>query len=276
MESNGHQPPNTFSIAENSELKFLRSQVFTLSERLKEAEKYKSSFLSNMRNEIINPFSSILSLSNLLLRDEKPPQVQVHKLLSHIYHETFALNFHLKTIFLAAEIECGECYPAPARIRPEAIVAETLAALDHLMRKKNIQLAIYQSFEEDVWGDPEKLQMIFLELLYAILTKSKPDDRLSVKTYTKDGLLYAEMYNTSIMGNKKSLFEYAQFGELYMFKESLEGIHLSVAKSLTDILGGRLEAGSYLGEIAAFRFSIPVGENLENGDLFEEQGLLFK
>lgn len=277
MESNHHQPTNTFSNAENSELKFLRSQVFTLSERLKEAEKYKSSFLSNMRNEIINPFSSILSLSNLLLRDEQPSRLQVHKLLSHIYHETFALNFHLKTIFLAAEIECGECYPAPARIRPEAIVAETLAALDHLMRKKNIQLAIYQSFEEDVWGDPEKLQMIFLELLYAILTKSKPDDRLSVKTYTKDGILYAEMYNISMMGNKKkSLFEYARFEELYMFKESIEGIHLSVAKSLTDILNGRLEAGSYQGEIAAFRFNIPVGENLENGDLFEEQGLIFK
>ncbi len=269
--------PEEEKKADVSELVYLRKQVLVLNERLKELEKYKSSFLSNMRNEIINPFSSILSLSGNLLAGGVCSNEQSHKAISLIYQETFALDFHLKTIFLAAEIECGECYPAPARFRPEGIIAETLASLDHIMRKKKIRMAVYQSFEEEVWCDPQKLQMIFLGLLYNILIKSQPGDGISIKTYTKDEVLYAEMYNTSIVGyKKKSLFEYAQFNELYMFNEDIEGIHLSVARSLADTLNGRMEAGAYLGEMAAFRFSIPVAGNLENGDIFEEQGLIFK
>lgn len=269
-------PARKAPALESPELGFLHNQVLLLNERLKEAEKYKSSFLSNMRNEIINPFSSILSLSGLLMRGEHPSQEQVHKLLSHIYQETFALDFHLKTIFLAAEIECGECYPEPACIRPEAIIAETLSALDHILRKKNLKIAVYQSFEEDVWGDPEKLEMIFLGLLYNIMTKSQVGDGISIKAYTKDEMLYAEMYNTSRMGKKKkSLFEYAQFKNLYMFNENIEGIHLSVARSLTETLNGHMEVGTYLGEIAAFRFSIPIAKSI-NGDVFEEHGLIFR
>lgn len=246
-----------------------------LNERLKEAEKYKSSFLSNMRNEIINPFSSILSLSGLLLRGEQQSHDQAHKLLSHIYQETFALDFHLKTIFLAAEIECGECYPVPVSIRPEGIIAETLGALDHLIRKKRIKIAVYQCFEENVWGDPEKLQMIFLGLFYNLISKSKSGDGISIKVYTREDVLYAEMYNTSMMGKKKkSLFEYAQFKELYMFNKNIEGIHLSVARSLTETLGGQMEAGAYQGEMAAFRFSIPVAKSISD-DVFEQQGLIF-
>lgn len=69
---------------DNSELGFLRDQVFLLSERLKEAEKHKSSFLSNMRNDIINPFSSILSLSGNLLKGDADLE-KLHKAVSLIY-----------------------------------------------------------------------------------------------------------------------------------------------------------------------------------------------
>lgn len=276
MRLNSFNLPMEGANSDKQELAFLRNQVMVLNERLKEAEKYKSSFFSNMRNDIINPFSSILSLSGLLLRGEKSNKEQVHKMLSHIYQETFALDFHLKTIFLAAEIECGECYPRPAFIRPEEVIAETLVALDHLMRKKKVRLVVYQSFEEDFWGDAEKLQMIFLGLLYNILIKSRPGDGISVKVYSKEETLYAEMYNSSLMGQRRSLFDLAYFKEICMFNENIEGIHLSVARSLTETLNGKMEAGEYKGEIAAFRFSIPEVRDGADQDVFEGQSLIFR
>ena len=268
--------PDEGPTAADAELAFLRQQVMLLNDRLKEVEKHKSSFLSNMRNEIINPFSSILGLSGNLLREEQTDPKQLHKIISLIYQETFELDFHLKTIFLAAEIESGECYPQPAFMRPEGVIAETLATLDHLFKKMNLQLVVYQSFEEDVWGDSEKIQMIFLGVLYNILRKSKPGDGISVKAYTRDETLYAEMYNVSKVGEEWSLFDHSHFQELCMFNEDIQEIHLSVAKSLTETLNGKLEAGSYSGEIAAFRFSIPVAGFCEGKDIYEDKGLIFQ
>ena len=262
--------------SDTSELAFLRKQVLQLNERLKEVEKHKSSFLSNMRNEIINPFSSILSLSGNLQRKEHLGNDKVQKAIALIYQETFALDFHLKMIFLAAEIESGECYPSPALMRPEEIIAETLVALDHLLKKKEIRLAVFQCFEEPVWGDSDKIQMIFLGVLYHILMNSHSGDGISVKVYTKENHLYAELYNISVVGKNRSLFDHAHFHELCMFNENIEGIHLSVAKSLTETLSGLMETGAYAGKMAAFRLCIPISGFGEGKDVFEEQGFLFK
>lgn len=259
-----------------SELAFLRQQYALLSTRLKEAQKYKSSFLSNMRNELINPFSSILGLSGKMLYERRASKEQMHKALSLIHQETFALDFHLKTIFLASEIESGECYPAPSLIRIEVVVGEVLAAMDHLLRKKNIRLVICQRVEEMLWADPEKVQMILLSLLYHLIMKSTTGEGVSVQLSRKDELLQVELYNSSRIGKDNSLFDMATFQELCLFNDDIEGIHLSVAKAITESLNGNMEADMFEGEMVAFRFSIPVNEGAAGGDLFEEQAIFFK
>ncbi len=274
--NSGYHIPSGEQNPDPAELAFLRKQVMLLNERLKEVEKHKSSFLSNMRNEIINPFSSILGLSGNLLGRKEASNEQLCKAMSLIYQETFALDFHLKTIFFAAEIESGECYPDPAYMRPEGAVAETLVALDHLFQKKDLRLVVYQSFEEDVFCDPEKIRMIFLGVLYHIYMNSKPGDGVSVKVYTRDETLFAEMYNTSIMGDEWSLFDHAHFKELCMFNNDIEGIHLSVARALTESLDGRMEVGFYKESIAGFRFNVPAAGNCGGNDIFEDKGLIFQ
>ncbi|OQX98845.1 MAG: hypothetical protein B6I24_04180 [Bacteroidetes bacterium 4572_128] len=44
--------------------KFLFDEILEINEKLKNAEKLKSNFISNIRNEIINPFTSIVGLAN--------------------------------------------------------------------------------------------------------------------------------------------------------------------------------------------------------------------
>lgn len=260
---------------DDAEVAYLRRQVMLLNDRLKESEKHKSSFLSNMRNEIINPFSAVLSLSAHLLKFGETDQNQLKKSISLIFHDIFALDMHLKTIFLAAEIEAGEIYPSPASMRPEGVVAEAVGALNHLFRKKEIKLVICQSFQDNIWGDSEKIQMIFQGVLYHVLMKSKPEDGISIRVFVKGEVFHAEIYNLSSKGKKRSLFDQAQFKELCMFNQDIEGLHLSVAKSLTETLNGNMEAGAYGGEIVAFKFKIPVASDNTNKAVFDAQGLIF-
>lgn len=260
-----------------AELAFLRQQVMLLNERLKATEKHKGVFLSNMRNEIINPFSGILNLSGSLLKAELSNPLELRRVMTLIHQEAFALDFHLKSIFLAADIESGDCCPAPVWMQMESVIAESLGALEHMFSKKKLRLGVFQCFEQAMQADAEKIKMIFLGLLYHIMIKSSEGDGISIKTYRQENLLWAEIYNSCRIGtgSGRSLFDHAQFRELCSFTENIEGIHLSVAQSLTELLNGCLEAGVYANEIVAFRFSIPVEDELDGDEDFEEQGILF-
>ena len=89
-----------------------------LNRKLKEAEQLKSDFLSNIRNEINNPLSSIIALSRELMdqSDVTKEDLGKNQLPHLIYREATALDFQLKNIFTAADIESGLLYPNPSQI----------------------------------------------------------------------------------------------------------------------------------------------------------------
>lgn len=253
----------------------LEKQIFSLNERLKESEKYKSTFLSNMRNEIINPLSSILILSKNVLQSPVVDDPQIRKSIELIYQETFALNFHINAVSLAAEIETGECYPQLALVSPESIISETLQAFEYLVNKKSLRLTILQDFDGKLYGDPDKLQMIMMCLFYYIINNCKSGEEISVKTYVKDTHLYIEVTNTSVFGVAINHFDQTDFKKVTILNEGLGDLQLSICKSLTEILGGKMDVRRKEKEIAAIRCTIPTGNYHQNGDVFEQQSLFF-
>jgi signal transduction histidine kinase len=53
------------------EIKLLSQELQEVTKRFKESEALKSHFISNISNEIVNPFTSILGLSKSILSVEK-------------------------------------------------------------------------------------------------------------------------------------------------------------------------------------------------------------
>ena len=63
------------------ETKRLMEQLWQANKKLEESEAMKSNFLSNIRNEIINPFASILGLTrNIINFDHNKDPKKVNKL----------------------------------------------------------------------------------------------------------------------------------------------------------------------------------------------------
>ena len=86
-----------------ADLQALTQKLEQMNERLKESEALKSQFLSNIRNEINNPLTSIMGLSRQLIT--KPDAVENTALVGPmIYMEAFNLDFQLQNIFIAAEL----------------------------------------------------------------------------------------------------------------------------------------------------------------------------
>ena len=90
------------------EIIIMTNKIEELNERLRIAESHKSNFLSNIRNEINNPLTVIMGMANQLNMKVMDPK-SVSITAETIYNEAFDLDFQLKNIFVAAEIEAGEC-----------------------------------------------------------------------------------------------------------------------------------------------------------------------
>src|SRR4051812_17813672 len=86
----------------------LLREVHLLSNKLKRSEALKSNFLSNIRNEINNPLASIVGLSRVLKSDQIISAEKLKRTASMIYHASFNLEFQMRNIFAAADIEAGE------------------------------------------------------------------------------------------------------------------------------------------------------------------------
>lgn len=93
------------------ELRNLTEELKQVNKKLEESEALKSHFISNITNEIINPFTSILGLSKTILAVKKEDWKKVISMVSLIHTEAFNLDFQLKNIFVAAKIEAGEIFP---------------------------------------------------------------------------------------------------------------------------------------------------------------------
>ena len=86
------------------ELKDSTDELKTVNKKLEESESLKSHFISNITNEIINPFTSILALSRSILQVKKENWKRVISMVAMIHSEAFNLDFQLRNIFLAAKI----------------------------------------------------------------------------------------------------------------------------------------------------------------------------
>ena len=82
------------------ELSALTKQLQTVNNKLKESEKLKSLFLSNIRNEMNNPLASILGLSQNIQSIDPKHWERTRIMATHIHTEAFSLDFQLKNIWL--------------------------------------------------------------------------------------------------------------------------------------------------------------------------------
>ena len=94
-----------------NEVQDLNKELIQVNKKLEDSEALKSHFISNITNEIINPFASILALSKNILSVEKENWKKVFSMVSLIYSEAFNLDYQLRNIFVAAKLEAGEISP---------------------------------------------------------------------------------------------------------------------------------------------------------------------
>ena len=143
----------------------------TMSKRLKDSEALKSHFISNITNEIVNPFTSILGLSKAILSVEKQDWKKVVSMVALIHNEAFNLDFQLRNIFTAAKIEAGEIAPNISKVNIRSLAQSVIDSFSVVARKMGIDIVLDYDIEFGFGKnfyyktDSEKLKQVLSNLL---------------------------------------------------------------------------------------------------------------
>lgn len=259
----------------DNEMKELSKDFQSVTKKLKESEALKSHFISNISNEIVNPFTSILGLSKAILSVEKNDWKKVVSMVALIHSEAFNLDFQLRNIFVAAKIEAGEIAPNITKVNIRSLAQTVIDSFNIISRKMGIeidmQFNIEYGFGKNFYfkTDSEKLKLILSNLINNALKYSYKDSKVIVKIWVDEDILNISVqdYGTGISEkNQKIIFE--RFKRLDSGINSINrghGLGLSITKALLDVLGGKIEIDSKKGDGSTFSINLPEAKNVIEG-----------
>lgn len=270
-----------------SELTDLNKELQIVNKKLEESESLKSHFISNITNEIINPFTSIIGLARHILSVNKEDWKTVISMVALIHSEAFTLDFQLRNIFVAAKIEAGEIYPEILNVDIKTLVNNLLESfrLEAKKKKLTLELEIQKelSDQDDVFyfkTDPEKLKLVLSNLLSNAIKFSFEGQKIIIKILkTNDNLnISVQDFGTGITEeNQKKIFD--RFKRLDTGINSLNrghGLGLSINKAILDLFNGTIDIQSKLGDGSTFTISIPESQSEVAGFSTDGNEFLFE
>jgi signal transduction histidine kinase len=249
-----------------TELRRLTKELKEVNKKLTESESLKSHFISNITNEIINPFTSILGLSKTILEVKRNDWEKVYQMAKLIFTEAFSLDFQLKNIFAAAEIEAGETQPHFLNVDISNLISSIIESFRSIADKKHVEIIFHDEIsaktgKKNFRTDAEKIQLMISNLVDNAIKFSSAANKVEIKAIVDDGNLIVAVKDYGIgisKENQKIIFD--RFKRLDTGINSINrghGLGLSINKAFLDMLDGKIEVNSQRLKGSIFTITIP-------------------
>ena len=252
----------------------LTSRLFEVNERLKESEAFKSHFISNITNEILNPFSSILALSENIGQLEGSEMKQAKKMAALIHQEAFHLDFQLKNIFAAAAIESGLDELLPVSVDLCMMVEQVIHFFRHEINARQLevdfqvkdvqQLARLKSFRTD----EEHLELILKNLVNNAVKFSPKNGKINIRMEMDEKMFRFSIrdFGTGISKEKYHVIfdRFKQLETSIQSRNSGHGLGLSVVNAHVQLFEGKIELENPEGGGLEIRITIPELDFLDD------------
>lgn len=249
------------------ELREMTEELKKANKKLEESEALKSHFISNITNEIQNPFSSILGLSKNILTVEKQDWKTIIKMVSHIYSEAFSLDFQFQNIFMAAKIEAGELALDVCNVNISTLIENLIDQFKFESKKKKIHVRHTCNMPKNKCEhfffrtDPEKLKLILSNHLSNAIKFSYENSEIEIVSSLPNKQLEISVKDQGegiSPENQQVIFD--RFKRVDSEINSLNrghGLGLSINKALLDLIAGQITIDTKENKGSTFTILIP-------------------
>lgn len=262
---------------ENDEL--MRS-LYKVNEKLHDSESLKGHFISNITNEIVNPFASVLALAENIKQLKEGEMEYAHRLADLIHEEAFHLDFQLKNIFAAALIEAGKEEPKLNPVKIREIGDQISQYFKSQLTKKKIRLIVgfvndLETENPDLFlTDKEKIELIIKNLVSNSIKFSPENSEVNLNFVLSNRTLNIEVTDHGKGINKSDrLLIFDRFKQLDEKINSINtghGLGLSIVQAYAEMLGGKVSLNEIYQDGFGIVVSIPESSAGDDWDDLED------
>lgn len=223
------------------EMEKMTKKLLILNEKNKKSQEVKSKFLSLIKNEFNNPMSSLLNIANRLVK--KPDMQKTADLSSLMKTELLKLDFSLKNIFCASEIEAGEISNDFSIVKVEDIFDEVKEYFSFLIDEKSLQVEYSCANEEDMISDSQKINLILLNLVSNACEYAFHNSLIEVdfRSNDEESIISVTDRGESIPDSQEIYSSFYHYESGNARRTAGLGLGLSVISGLVDSLNGTIE-----------------------------------
>ena len=257
-----------------AEMKKMMCDLKEVNNKLKKSEKSKSQFLSNIRNEINNPLSSIIAFTESQLNSNDFNNAKKNKEISKLIHsEACELEFQLVNIFVASELEAGKLLPDISRCHLSVMINDVIENVQYRKICNSKKILLKNCIPESTvfMTDAEKTALVLTNLLSNSAKFSKDGKDIVLDVSLKNNMLNIQVIDHGdgiCKKDQKRIFDrFIQLDTGITKAHKGHGLGLSISKALLDLLGGSIEVESHECSGSTFSITIPEGKILNDDEV---------
>jgi signal transduction histidine kinase len=265
------------------ECELLIKQLELVNKKLQDAERFKTNFLSNIRNEINNPIGAVLGLAGNMKNIDPSKLEKIRKMSDLIYADIKELDFQLQNIFIAADLEAGEAKPEITRVNLSNLLDGTIDLIKNKLSDKQLRLEKKLNFftkennENFFKTDPWKLQLVLLNLLMNAIHSSSSGQRIFLRLTSKEGALTISITDFGSELNKDESGKIInRFEKTKGLFDGTKGRGLAVTRDLLEIISGTIEVKSRVKEVKEGEDSEGSSRFFKKSDKLKETTFIIK
>lgn len=226
------------------------------------ANRAKSIFIANMNHELRTPLNAILGFSELMARDETI-RPKYRENLNIINHNGWHLFRIIEGVFDISRIDEGRLESNVHSFDLLKLVAHIYEIIKTCADRKclNFNVEISPNVPQYIKTDNDKLGEILISLLDNAVKFTKQGQVVLRIDALPKNILEIEVIDSGVGISESNLEDlFKPFVQLARTNSGLEGmgLGLSTAKSLIELLGGKISVKSVLGEGSTFKIELPV------------------
>jgi signal transduction histidine kinase len=254
----------------NRLLKYQNQQISKANQALRESEKNlmelnatKDKFFSIISHDLKNPFSSLLSISELMVDSFDDADRDDHRAgFRKIHNSVKHLLDLLENLLTWSRSQRGRIKYDPVRFNLSSLIQENINIHKLLAEKKGIMLLSPQQNEVYAYGDRDMINSVIRNLMTNAVKFTDRDKKVEVKIESKDKNLLVSVVDEGIGIPEENMTRLFRIDEKFKSTgtagEKGTGLGLIICREFVEKNGGEITVESKPGEGTTFSFTIPT------------------